>query len=207
MYLHGTSRINERGHLEIGGCDTVQLAKQFGTPLYVLDEQLIRERCRAYVRAFKQSGVDFQVAYASKALSTMAICRIVDEEGLSLDVVSDGELYTALKAGFPAGRIHFHGNNKTPEELEMALDAEIGCIVVDNSTELKLLRSMATKRSQQVDVLLRLTPGIEAHTHDYIQTGQEDSNSVFHWPTDMPYRQLKRANVHPICACWDFTAI
>lgn len=179
MYLHGTSRINERGHLEIGGCDTVQLAKQFGTPLYVLDEQLIRERCRAYVRAFQQSGVDFQVAYASKALSTMAICRIVDEEGLSLDVVSDGELYTALKAGFPAGRIHFHGNNKTPEELKMALDAKIGCIVVDNSTELKLLRSMATKRSQQVDVLLRLTPGIEAHTHEYIQTGQEDSKFGF----------------------------
>lgn len=179
MYLHGTSRINDQGHLEIGGCDTVELVKTFGTPLYVLDEQLIRERCRAYVNAFKKSEVDFQVAYASKALSTMAICRLMEQEGLSLDVVSEGELYTALQAGFPVERIHFHGNNKTPAELEMALDANIGCIVVDNFTELQLLHNMALNRNQDVNVLLRLTPGVVAHTHEYIQTGQEDSKFGF----------------------------
>lgn len=180
MDLHGTSCINQFGHLEIGGCDTVELAQQFGTPLYVLDEQLIRDNCRAYMDAFnKHAGVAFQVTYASKALSTMAICRMIEEEGLSLDVVSDGELHTALKAGFPAERIHFHGNNKTPAELEMALEASIGCIVIDNFTELQLLQSQALKRNQQVDVLLRLTPGVEAHTHAYIQTGQEDSKFGF----------------------------
>ena len=101
MFLHGTSRINERGHLEIGGCDTTELAARFGTPLYVMDESLIRQRCREYMDAFRATGLRFQVAYASKAFCVMAMCRIVDEEGLSLDVVSDGELYTALQAGFP----------------------------------------------------------------------------------------------------------
>lgn len=179
MNLYGTSRINARGHLEIGGYDTTELVARFGTPLYVLDEALIRDNCRAFIRAFKQEEVDFQVAYASKALCTMALCRIIEEEGLSLDVVSDGELYTALKAGFPVERIHFHGNNKTPFELEMALNAKIGCIVIDNFTELQLLQSLALKQNQQVDVLLRLTPGVEAHTHEYIQTGQEDSKFGF----------------------------
>lgn len=179
MNLHGTSRINERGHLEIGGCDTVHLVEKFGTPLYILDEQLIRERCRAFVDAFQQTGLAFQVAYASKALSTMALCRIVAEEGLSLDVVSDGELYTALEAGFPAERIHFHGNNKTPFELKMALEADIGCIVVDNFVELRLLQQLAMEREQKVDVLLRLTPEVETHTHEYIQTGQVDSKFGF----------------------------
>src|SRR5690606_13431815 len=127
MYLHGTSKINSRNHLEIGGCDTVQLAQQFGTPLYVMDEALIRQRARQYMDAFRQTGLKFQVAYASKAFCVMAMCRLVEEEGLALDVVSDGELYTALRAGFPAERIHFHGNNKTPEEIKMAVDAGIGC--------------------------------------------------------------------------------
>ena len=192
MVLHGTSRINHKGHLEIGGCDAVELAQTFGTPLYVLDEQLIRERCRAFVNAFKKNDVDFQVAYASKALSTMAICRLMEEEGLSLDVVSDGELYTALQAGFPVERIHFHGNNKTPAELEMALDAHISCIVIDNFTELQLLHNMALKRNQQVDVLLRLTPGVEAHTHEYIQTGQEDSKFGFSMANGQAYAAVER---------------
>lgn len=179
MKLHGTSHINEKGHLTIGGCDTVELAAQFGTPLYVLDEQLIRERCRAYVAAFRQANVDFQVAYASKAMSTLAICRLIEEEGLALDVVSDGELYTALQAGFPPERIHFHGNNKSLAELTLALDANIGGIVVDNFTELHMLRTLASERQQHVHILLRLSPGVEAHTHAYIQTGQEDSKFGF----------------------------
>ncbi len=132
MYLHGTSRINEQGHLEIGGCDTTQLAKRYGTPLYVYDETAIRENCRAFHHAFQKSGFSYQVAYASKAFLCMEMCRVALEENMSLDVVSGGELYTALQAGFPASRIHFHGNNKTEEEMRMALEANIGCFVVDN---------------------------------------------------------------------------
>jgi diaminopimelate decarboxylase len=179
MYLHGTSQINDQGHLEIGGCDTVELARKFGTPLYVMDEQLIRTRMREYMEAFRRSGLRFQVAYASKAFCTMAMCRIVDEEGLSLDVVSDGELFTALQAGFPPERIHFHGNNKTPEEIEMGLDANIGCFVADNFTELDMLASIAAEKGKTAKVLLRITPGVEAHTHEFISTGQADSKFGF----------------------------
>ncbi|OBY80672.1 diaminopimelate decarboxylase [Paenibacillus sp. KS1] len=179
MYLHGTSKINGDGHLEIGGCDVTELKQQFGTPLYIFDEALVRERCEQYMEAFRESGLTFQVAYASKAFCTTAMCRLVDQEGLSLDVVSEGELYTALQAGFPAQRIHFHGNNKTPEEIEMALDARIGCFVVDNFTELKLLNAICQERNQYVPVLLRVTPGVEAHTHEYISTGQTDSKFGF----------------------------
>ncbi|MFS0854844.1 diaminopimelate decarboxylase [Paenibacillus taichungensis] len=179
MYLHGTSKINAQGHLEIGGVDTTVLKEQFGTPLYVVDEQLVRERCREYMEAFRASGLGFQVAYASKAFCVMAMCALAAEEGLSLDVVSDGELFTALQAGFPAERIHFHGNNKTLEEIEMALDAEIGCFVVDNFNELHLLQAVAADKNRKVNILLRVTPGVEAHTHEYISTGQTDSKFGF----------------------------
>ncbi|NGM81545.1 diaminopimelate decarboxylase [Paenibacillus sp. 7124] len=180
MFLHGTSRINDAGHLEIGGCDVTELKAEYGTPLYIVDEQLVRRRCREYMDAFAASGLGFQVAYASKAFSVMAMCRLADEEGLSLDVVSDGELYTALQAGFPAERIHFHGNNKTPDEIEMALDARIGCFVVDNLVELELLQAIAAEKNQTVNVLLRVTPGVEAHAHHaYAATGQTDSKFGF----------------------------
>ncbi|WP_458461259.1 diaminopimelate decarboxylase, partial [Paenibacillus sp.] len=125
------------------------------------------------------SGLGFQVAYASKAFCVMAMCALAAEEGLSLDVVSDGELFTALQAGFPAERIHFHGNNKTLEEIEMALDAEIGCFVVDNFNELHLLQAVAADKNRKVNILLRVTPGVEAHTHEYISTGQTDSKFGF----------------------------
>ncbi|GGG57223.1 diaminopimelate decarboxylase [Paenibacillus radicis (ex Gao et al. 2016)] len=179
MYLHGTSKINAKGHLEIGGVDTTDLAKEFGTPLYIVDEALVRQRASEYVEAFKASGLKFQVAYASKAFSVMAMCAIAEQEGLSLDVVSDGELYTALQAGFPVERIHFHGNNKTPDEINMALEAGIGCFVVDNFVELHLLNALAAEKGLTVKILLRITPGVEAHTHDYISTGQQDSKFGF----------------------------
>src|SRR5690606_15995852 len=121
LYLPGTMRINEQGHLEIGGCDTVELAREFGTPLFIYDVALIRERARAFLRTFAEENVKGQVAYASKAFSSIAMVQLVEEEGLALDVVSGGELYTALKAKFPPERIHFHGNNKSLEELNMAL--------------------------------------------------------------------------------------
>ena len=125
--------------------------KASGTPLYVVDEELIRRRAREFVEAFRATGLNFQVAYASKAFSVLAMCVIADQEGLSLvDVVSDGELFTALQAGFPPERIHFHGNNKTPDEIAMALDAGIGCFVVDNFHELRLLNAMAAERASSL---------------------------------------------------------
>lgn len=179
MFLHGTSRVNEQGHLEIGGVDVVELAKTYGTPLYIYDVALIRARARAFKEAFQRHGVRAQVAYASKAFSAVAIVQLAAEEGLSLDVVSGGELYTALAAGFPPERIHFHGNNKSRDELAMALEHGIGCIVADNFYELELIEELAASSGRTVPVLLRVTPGVEAHTHDYILTGQEDSKFGF----------------------------
>ncbi|OXM16705.1 diaminopimelate decarboxylase [Paenibacillus herberti] len=193
MYLHGTSKINEQGRLEIGGCDTKDLAEQFGTPLYIVDEALVRQRAREYVEAFKASGFRFQVAYASKAFSTVAMCAIAEQEGLSLDVVSDGELHTALQAGFPAERIHFHGNNKTPFEIEMALDAGIGCFVADNFSELELLNAIAASKGRKANILLRITPGVEAHTHDYISTGQQDSKFGFDLAGGAAYKAVEQS--------------
>ncbi|CAM4502444.1 diaminopimelate decarboxylase [Paenibacillus typhae] len=195
MFLHGTSRINDAGHLEIGGCDVTELKAEYGTPLYIMDEQLIRQRCREYMDAFRASGLGFQVAYASKAFSIMAMCRLVDEEGLSLDVVSDGELYTALQAGFPAERIHFHGNNKTPDEIEMAIEAGIGCFVVDNLVELSLLQAIASSKEVTVNVLLRVTPGVEAHAHHaYASTGQTDSKFGFDIGNGSAYAAVQQAS-------------
>ncbi|SDY60058.1 diaminopimelate decarboxylase [Evansella caseinilytica] len=179
MGLYGTSRINQRGHLEIGGVDTVALAEKYGTPLFVYDVQDICDRASQFKQAFAVHGMKYQVAYASKAFSCIAMVQLVDELGLSLDVVSSGELYTALKAGFPVERIHFHGNNKSPEEIEMAVKAGIGCIVVDNFTELTWLMAMTKSLNKEMDVLIRITPGVEAHTHEYISTGQEDSKFGF----------------------------
>ncbi|ANY68808.1 diaminopimelate decarboxylase [Paenibacillus sp. BIHB 4019] len=193
MYLHGTSKVNAQGHLEIGGCDVTELAKEYGTPLYIVDEALVRKRANEYVTAFQKSGLQFQVAYASKAFSTMAMCALAEQENLSLDVVSDGELHTALKAGFPAARIHFHGNNKSPDEINMALDAGIGCFVVDNSIELKVLNALAKDKGLTVKILLRITPGVEAHTHDYISTGQQDSKFGFDLTNGAAKQAIKEA--------------
>ena len=179
MYFYGTTGVNGKGNLEIGGVDAVELAEQFGTPLYVYDVSLMRERARGFKKTFEEQNVKAQVAYASKAFSTIAMLQLAEEEGLSLDVVSGGELYTAIAAGFPSQRIHFHGNNKSREELEMALEHKIGCIVVDNFYELELLKAICLEKNETISILLRVTPGIEAHTHDYILTGQEDSKFGF----------------------------
>lgn len=193
MFFHGSSKINERGHLEIGGVDTTDLVKEFGTPVYVYDVSLIRERARGFKQTFDQLGIKAQVAYASKAFSTIAMIQLAEEEGLSLDVVSGGELYTAIAAEFPVERIHFHGNNKSREELEMALNYQIGCIVVDNFYELELLDTICAERKQSISILLRVTPGIEAHTHDYILTGQEDSKFGFDLQNGQAAEALQKA--------------
>ncbi|OWV39172.1 diaminopimelate decarboxylase [Bacillus spizizenii] len=189
MFLHGTSRQNQHGHLEIGGVDALYLAEKYGTPLYVYDVALIRERAKSFKQAFITAGLKAQVAYASKAFSSVAMIQLAEEEGLSLDVVSGGELYTAVAAGFPAERIHFHGNNKSREELRMALEHRIGCIVVDNFYEISFLEDLCEETGHSIDVLLRITPGVEAHTHDYITTGQEDSKFGF----DLHNGQTERA--------------
>ncbi|MFC4557437.1 diaminopimelate decarboxylase [Virgibacillus kekensis] len=171
--------INEQGHLDIGGADTVYLAKKYGTPLYVYDVSILRDNCRAFVQTFKELGASAQVAYASKAFSSTAMLQVVRQEGLSLDVVSQGELYTALQAEFPAEKIHMHGNNKSREELEMAIDHNVGCIVVDNFHEIELISSLLEKQNKEINVLMRVTPGIESKTHQYIMTGNEDSKFGF----------------------------
>lgn len=163
----------------VGGVDAVDLARQYGTPLYVYDVSLIRNNCRAFVKTFEQKGVKAQVAYASKAFSSIAMLQVAKQENMSLDVVSEGELYTALRAGFPVERIHLHGNNKSKNEMEMAIKHGIGCIVVDNFHDISLLDILLKKYNKTMDVLMRVTPGIEAKTHQYILTGNEDSKFGF----------------------------
>lgn len=197
MRLHGTQLVNEQGHLEIGGCDTVELAKEFGTPLYIMDEAHIRDICRQYHSSFVEGMKNAEVIYASKAFSTLAMCRIIAEEGLGLDIVSGGELYTALQANFSAERIYFHGNNKSREELAMAINAGVGRIVVDNFYEMSILNELAQEKNQRVDILLRVTPGIEAHTHQYIQTGQIDSKFGFTLPDGTADRAIDLALSYP----------
>lgn len=197
MKLHGTMRINQQGHLEIGGCDTIALAKEFGTPLIIYDEALIRETCRRFYQSFVKPYPNNQVIYASKAFSTPAIYRIINEEHLGIDVVSGGELYTALISGFPPQKIYFHGNNKSRNELEMALNNRVGTIVVDNTGELEMLNSLAASLGVKQRILLRITPGIDAHTHEYIQTGQIDSKFGFTLPNGQALSVIKRISNYP----------
>lgn len=177
--LTGTMRINQNNHLEIGGVDTVDLVEKYGTPIYVYDIARIKEQIHAFKSAFKENRTKAQVAYASKAFSCLALYQTLAGEEISLDVVSGGELYTAIKAGFPSQKIHFHGNNKSREEIEAALDYKIGCFVVDNFYELQLLNQLTSERQQHVNILMRVTPGVEAHTHEFIATGQVDSKFGF----------------------------
>lgn len=171
--------VNEKGHMVFAGRDVVELAQTFQTPLFVYNVEKIRKNAKAFVDGFKSLGVKAQVAYASKAFSSVAMLQVAKQEGLSLDVVSQGELYTAMKAGFPMEKVHLHGNNKSREELKMALEQRIGCIVIDNFHDIALLKELLVNYDGTMDVLLRVTPGIEAHTHDYILTGNEDSKFGF----------------------------
>ncbi len=176
MFVSECLNINEKGNLTIGGCDTIKLAKEYGTPLYVMDEALIRKNCGIYVNALKEFyGQNALALYASKAFCTVAMCKIVNQEGMGIDVVSGGELYTALKANFPTGKIYFHGNNKTYDELSFAVKNNVGRIVVDNYEELKMLNEIASNENKKVKISFRIKPGIDAHTHDFVKTGQIDS--------------------------------
>ncbi len=194
MFVSKNLSVNDKGHLIAGGIDTVELAREYGTPLYVMDEDLIRENCRSFRQSMdKYYGGRGLVCYASKAFCCKAMCRIMLEEGLGLDVVSGGELYTALSVGFPAGKICFHGNNKTDSELSYALDKGVGRIVVDNISELERLNALAEKTGKTANIMYRIKPGIDAHTHNFIMTGQIDSKFGFALETGEAFEAVKLA--------------
>lgn len=174
--LHTNLDVNEKGHLTLAGVDTVDLAKEYKTPLYVLDEQRVREKCRIYIEAMKKYfGEESEPLYASKALSFKEMYRIMKDEGMSVDVVSGGELYTAKEAGFPMEKVYFHGNNKTDEEIEFAMDCGLGTFMSDCREELLAISRIAGEKGICQKVMLRLTPGIDTHTYEAVRTGQVDS--------------------------------
>ncbi len=176
MFIAENLGVNEKGNLTIGKSDAVELAAKYGTPLYVMDEELIRKNCREYKNAIdKYYGGNGMILYASKAFCCKYMYRLLDSEGLGADVVSGGELYTALKAGFPAQKLYFHGNNKTAQELEAAVLSDVGKIVVDNISELELLENICQRLGKKAKILFRIKPGIDAHTNDFVKTGQIDS--------------------------------
>ena len=175
-----TLKINSKGHLEVGGADCVELAEKFGTPLYLFDEAYIRKMMRIYRETLEKNYAGKGlVLYASKAFSCKAIYRLADEENIGIDVVSGGELYTALQAGFPAEKIYMHGNNKLDYEIDEALDAKIGCIVADSYSEIDKIDAESAKRGIRQKILLRINPGVEAHTHAFVQTATTDSKFGF----------------------------
>ena len=190
--------VNASGHLCIGGVDTTMLAKTHGTPLYVLDENMIRDNCRGFERVISEEyGGKGLICYASKALSCKELYRVVDSEGLGCDVVSGGELYTALQAGMPAEKIVMHGNSKPNSELQMAVSHDVGRIVCDNLPELKRLDQIAGAAGKTVNVMLRIKPGIDAHTHDFVKTGQIDSKFGFALETGEAMQAVKAASLYP----------
>lgn len=194
MFVSDCIDINNEGHLTIGGVDTVEIAKEYGTPVIVYDENSIRNNCRAFVGSIdKYYGGNGRVLYANKAFSCLEMCRICNDEKMGLDVVSGGEIYTAIKAGFPAEKLYFHGNNKSYQELEYALANGVGRIVVDNPEELGNISEIAKKLGVTANIYMRIKPGIDAHTHDFIKTGQIDCKFGFALETGEAMENVKKA--------------
>ncbi len=194
MFVSKNLSVNEKGHLTIGGLDTADLAQKYGTPLYVMDEDLIRENCRSFKQSIDRCyGGKGLVCYASKVFCCKEMYRIMMSEDMGLDVVSAGELYTAASVGFPMEKVCFHGNNKTDEELSMALEQNVGRIVVDNIFELERLNRLACERGAKANIMFRIKPGIDAHTHDFVRTGQIDSKFGFALETGEAFEAVKKA--------------
>ena len=189
-----TAEVDARGRLSLGGCDTLDLAAEFGTPLYVFDEDTLRGMCREFVGGFRSRYADSSVIYACKAFINVGLARLMHEEGLGFDVVSGGELAVALRADCPPERIYFHGNNKSREELAMALECGIGRVVVDNFHELSLLAELASERGIVQDITLRVSPGVDPHTHAYTTTGVLDSKFGFAIQTGDAAAAVERAS-------------
>jgi diaminopimelate decarboxylase len=183
------SRVNEHGHLEIAGCDVVELAERFGTPAYIYAEEDMRRRAREYLRAFEQRTDAFEVIYASKALPVTAAYAVMREEGLSVDVASGGELRMALAAGYDPARVHLHGNNKGEDELRYAFESGVGHLILDSFDEIELADRLLDRTQR---VLIRVTPGIKPSTHDYVQTGQLDSKFGFGLADGLAERAVER---------------
>jgi diaminopimelate decarboxylase len=188
-----TAEVDSQGHLCIGGCDVVDLAREFGTPLYLFDEFTLRSKCREFKDEFSKYYPHTLVIYASKAFLNRALALIFEEEELGLDVVSGGELSIAYSVNFPLERVYFHGNNKTPEELKLALSLGVGWVVVDNSYELEMLNELARESVTTQSILLRLTPGVDAHTHQYTTTGTLDSKFGFPLATGQAEKAVNQA--------------
>lgn len=175
IHLHGTQQIDEKGVLHIGGLSVSQLAQVYGTPLYIMDEAHIRHQANTFIKTFTHPEIETEVIYAAKAFFTKAMAQVIHEEGLSLDVVSGGELYTAKSVNFPMRRVYFHGNNKTDQELKMAIEYGVGMIVLDHPEESKRLYHLLKHSKVKQSVMIRVNPGVEAHTHDFIKTTHIDS--------------------------------
>ncbi len=195
--LPDTARVNPAGHLEIGGCDTVDLAHTYGTPLYVYDEATIRARAAQHRDTLRAVYPSSEVLYASKAYAAPWLLRLIRELDLGLDVVSGGELALAERVGFPMERVYFHGNNKTPDEVRRALELRLGRVVVDSFHELDLLARLAAELGRRQRILIRLSPGVEAHTHDYRKTGILDSKFGFPISTGQAEEAVQRALAAP----------
>ena len=194
MFVSKNLSVNEKGHLAIGGMDTVALAEKYGTPLYVMDEELIRENCRSFKQSIdKYYGGKGLVCYASKAFCCKAICKVMMSEEIGLDVVSEGELYTAASVGFPMENVCFHGNNKTDRELALAIEHKVGRIIVDNIFELERLNRLAKEKGVKANIMYRIKPGIDAHTHDFVRTGQIDSKFGFALETGEAFEAVQKA--------------
>ena len=194
MKLFGTSKVNENGNLSIGGVDTVELVKEFKTPLYVMDQELIETTIDKMKAAFKSTRFNTRIAYAGKAFLSTGMIKLVESKGLDLDVVSGGELYTAHKAGFPMNKVHLHGNNKLVNEIEMAVEFGIDTIVVDNEDEIDKIERICREKGKKQAVLLRIDPGIEAHTHHYIKTSGLTSKFGISLFQDNLFDIIKRLN-------------
>lgn len=198
MLVSENLSVGKNGHLNIGGVDTVEIAKEYGTPVYVMDEDLIRKNCRDFRESIEKFyGGKGLVCYASKAFACKEMYRVVESEGCGADVVSGGEIYTAVKAGVSPEKLVFHGNNKTDEEIAMALEYNIGRIVVDNIYELKKIDTLAKAQNKTANIMLRIKPGIDAHTHNFIKTGQIDSKFGFALETGEAFEAVKLAITHP----------
>ena len=189
---------NSKGHLTIGGVDALDLVEEFGSPLVVYDVASIRSQIQAFQVAFAKNMIPAAVSYASKAFSAIAIYQVVNEMHAHVDVVSGGELYTALKAGFPMEKVSFHGNNKTLSELEMAVDNQVGVIILDNFYEIQLLNEILKNRGNYIQkVMLRITPNVSAHTHEFMQTGKADSKFGFDIDSGQAAEAMKRVQANP----------
>ena len=189
--------VNQNGELTIGGVTATELASQYETPLYVYDVNHMRQQMRAFKAVFMKRKLDYAVSYASKAFATVAMYEVAAQEDVHLDVVSGGEIQTALAANYPMNHVSFNGNNKSVAELEMAVDSGLGTIILDNFYELDILHDVLSERDKKQDVLLRITPGVEAHTHDYISTGQTDSKFGFDVASGQAYTALQKAIADP----------